>query len=269
MPEKAPKNELVQRAEEILNPPELIKEDQVFGLEKFREDMKEDNRMILPFLKIVQSMSEDFTRDEVMPGNFRNSLTGEVYGKEVEIFPMGLLHWRRRFDKDSRLVLCASNDARNGVGDPGGLCRECPLSVWHIERANGELDNIGRNIRNVRTKRDENLIAPVCSEQFVFPTMILSGEWKIPGALVFHKTYLGEGLRFYYMLEYSPKDFVYKVQSVQTTNEKGTWYVPQISRLRKLTPEEAKEIIPLQERLKTSIVEVAVEEEQENSNNAK
>jgi len=250
--------DLVKYAKERFQPPavkeEKQEEEKIIGLSKFRQEMTESGRIILPYLQIVQAMSDAFSQDNVPPGNFRNSLTGEVYPGDpgIEIIPAGVFHWRRRWNRESRReILCSSNDAITGIGDPGGACKSCPLQIWHVEHVNGVKELIP-NIRNYRTKKDEKLIAPPCDEQFVFPSLVLNSTWRVPGALVFHRTYLNEGLRFYAMIEWSPPDTVYLMKTIKTENEKGKWFSPKVSVLRKLKEEEINSILEFKSALRKS-----------------
>lgn len=240
-------------------PPAIVGEDKVLGLTKFRTDMQEAGRVVLPYLKLVQAMSDDFTNDGVPPGHYRNSLSGEDYGDNVEVYPISVLHWRRFFDQ--RVVMCASNDALTGYGDPGGECKICPLQKWHVIRANRE-EEVIQNARTFRAKKDEEMIPPLCSEQFVFPCMILSSEWGIPGALVFHKSYLQEGLRFYSMIEFAPEDTVYRLSAFKSTNDKGTWWQPKVAISRKMTETE-KQMALKYRRNMSAVVDVEIEEDGE------
>lgn len=235
-------------------------EEKLIGLDKFHSDMQAQGRVVLPYLKLVQSMSDDFTKDKIMPGHFRNSLTGEDLGETVEICPIGILHWRRFFEE--RRVSCASNDAIIGYGDPGGDCNICPLQKWHVIRVNGKEEAIN-NAQTFRAKKDEQMVPPICSEQYVFPCMILNSEWGIPGALVFHKSYLQIGLRFYSMAYFAPEDTVYRLTSIQTTNEKGTWYVPKITTLRKLDEKEREQRSKYKTNMRNAVVDIEVPDEED------
>lgn len=235
-------------------------EEKVLGLNKFRQEMMEDQRMVLPFLKLVQSMSDDFTQDNIPPGHFRNSLTGEDLGPEAIIYPVAVFHWRRYFE--DRNVMCSSNDSLQGYGDPGGECKICPLRKWVVRRANGE-EELVQNATRFRAKKDEEMIAPLCSEQFVFPCMILTSEWRVPGALVFHRSYLNEGLRLYGMIEFAPDDTAYKLVSIKTTNAKGTWFVPRLTIARKLTVEEQAICNKFKGNLRDATVDIDLTEEEE------
>lgn len=254
---------------EKLNPPAIQSQNQIvpadkgekiLGLDKFRESMIETGRLVLPYLKLVQSMSDDATHDDIKPGNFRNSLTGEDLGTEVLIYPIAVFHWRRFFE--DRRVLCSSNDALQGYGDPGGECKICPLQKWHVIRENGQ-EEVIQNSRTFRAKKGEEMVAPLCSEQWVFPSLILNSQWEVPGALVFHRSYLQEGLRLGSLVEWTPRDTSFNLTSVKTTNDKGTWYVPRITIGRKLTPEEDVIASRFRTNLREAVVDIDVEEETE------
>jgi hypothetical protein len=225
------------------------------GLAEFDREMKEQGRVVLPLLKIIQSMSDDFIKEKVPVGVFRNTLSGEVIGESLEVIPIGVKHYRRRFV--DRNVLCYSNNALDGVGDPGGSCLACPLSKWEVEDSHGTRWLIEKGIANYRTKVGEKLTPPPCQEQWVFPCLELKSAWRVPGAVIFSKSSYGEGLNFGYMLRNAPFDTVYKISTEQQTGKLGTWYSPKVSLLRKATPEESNMILKLRENLEHTVFEVA------------
>ncbi len=69
--------------------------------------------------------------DGLEPGFFYNTMTKQVFGKEVFFIP--LLEWPKRirfpeqFD-GSGTILCSSEDGKLGKGDPGGDCKTCTFA---------------------------------------------------------------------------------------------------------------------------------------------
>ena len=232
----------------------VSRESTVLGIDKFRDAMREKARLILPYLKLAQPMTKEVQDRQVEAGQYINSLTGEVYGGEFEILPLGYFHWRRLFDEE-RTVQCASNDAITGYGDPGGLCRNCFFSWWHVER-NGlpkmKIDNIG----TFRSKKEDKLIAPPCNEQHVFVVMILQAQLAVPSALVFQRTSFGLGERFGSLVAMAPSDTVYRLYTSKQESKKGTWWLPQFKMARRATADEIAEMLKIRTSISNAEVEV-------------
>jgi hypothetical protein len=225
------------------------------GIQEFHASMKAEGRVVLPYVKLVQAMSDDFAKEQVQPGNFRNTLSGEVIGPMMEVIPIGIFHWRRRFI--DREVLCSSNDAIIGHGDPGGECRACPLSKWILKDPSfGEM-TVDAGFQNLpRLQQGQELLPPPCTEQYVFPSVIATGEWKMPGALVLSKTAFQEGINFGFMIANAPYDTVYKVSANQINNARGTWWIPKVTLSRKASPDELAMVFKLRHSLRESRFDV-------------
>lgn len=243
----------------IIHPPSMtggslvVASDAPLGGSEFLATLKQKQRIILPFLKLIQSMSADFTEEGIAPGNFRNSLTGEVLGSTAEIIPVGSLHWRRFFE--DRKVLCASNDAITGIGEPGGDCFSCPLAMWRKELQTREIADVP-DIRRYRAKAGEKLLSPRCSEQFVFPCLITSAQFPVPAAMVFQRTSFPEGERFGFMLHTVVTPVVYRVTTREISGPRGKWFTLKISISRQMTEAELQLYRHFKTNMATSIVDV-------------
>jgi len=229
------------------------------GIEEYDRAAAEQGRIVMPLLKVIQTMSDDFVKERIEPGVFRNTLSGEVIGNELEIIPVGIRHYRRLFV--DRQVACSSNDALTGYGDPGGSCLKCPLSKWEVIDVTGQRYVIERGIANYRTKKGEELIQPKCQEQWVFLCIVLNSQWKIPGALIFSKTSYNKGMNFGFLLKAAPPDTVYKVTTEQVTGSKGTWFTPNVTLLRRANEAETKLLTQLRTDLESAQVEVQGEDD--------
>lgn len=91
-----------------------------------------------PRLMLAQSMTPQTKRkdhkyiDGLQEGMFFNSVTGEIYGEKVKVTPIMFFKANLLF-RDMKAgggLLCRANDARRGVGDPGGECAKCPKLQW-------------------------------------------------------------------------------------------------------------------------------------------
>ncbi len=114
--------------------------EQTLGLEGMeRADLK------MPRLSLCQSMTPQRQRDNpkhiagLTEGEFFNTLTGTRFGEKLKFVP--LLWYKSRIlflpiDEGGGL-LCRSEDARHGEGDPGGVCQTCPKSMF-LKSADGK-----------------------------------------------------------------------------------------------------------------------------------
>jgi hypothetical protein len=84
-------------------------------------------------LSLVQPQADILTDPEskIRAGTFL--IKGDVEGsRKVTIVPLKM-HLSRRYATGpfgSEVVHCQSNDAKTGVGDPGGDCKTCPMAQW-------------------------------------------------------------------------------------------------------------------------------------------
>jgi hypothetical protein len=210
----------------------------------------------LPYLRLIQATSTEVS-EGAKPGTFRNSLTGEDLGNQVEIIPITAIHTRHYFI--NREVSCWSPDAVVGQGDPGGECKVCPLSTWHIKTAEGTFKP--RPVRGYRLKKGEAIVPPECSSEGVFPSMVLNGL-KVPGAVVFRRSGTGEGLNLYRIMVNVPKGVVL-LYSQQTKNEKGNWFIPKVKVARMMTAEEYAELDSIRAEYEEAEVLVDLKEDNE------
>lgn len=105
----------------------------VLGLDGMeRSDLK------MPRLSLCQSMTPQRKKTDpkyiegLEEGQFFNTITGKVFGNGLKFVP--LLWYKSRIlfvpQDEGGGLLCRAEDAKMGVGDPGGECRVCPLQLW-------------------------------------------------------------------------------------------------------------------------------------------
>lgn len=67
-------------------------------------------------------------------GDYFNTVTRENYGKEVLVIPVfffkSRILWEGEKGEIGKGIKCASPDAVEGTGDPGGSCKKCPHSAF-------------------------------------------------------------------------------------------------------------------------------------------
>jgi len=191
--------------------------------------------LILPRVKIVQQMSQEFADKKADPGDFFNTLTGEDFGAALRFIPLFpfmqrvfIVRSERKAAVDDRLVavglpvlpegdglMCRSLDMYQGIGDPGVMCNDCPLSKWE-----------GRTG------------APPCSETYNVAALTERGALII---LSFARSSAKAGRKMFSMLRFEPGRPWARVWEAKTRlekNDKGNFYVPDIAVTQDMTPTE-------------------------------
>lgn len=91
----------------------------------------DQNDIVWPRLKLIQGISPDVMAGTAKPGQW--VIAGNEAQNELTIVPMLFQKRRERFDRDFNR-LCSSNDAKVGIGDPGGRCDTCPMAQFTGQR---------------------------------------------------------------------------------------------------------------------------------------
>lgn len=174
-----------------------------------------------PRVKICQQMSQEVADKKAAAGDFFNTLTGENYGTTLKFIPIQPFKQRIFLVREEKRAIiaaatgvevegqglaCRSYDMVTGTGDPGGLCAECPLSVWNERQP------------------------PFCTETYNVAALTELGELIFLG---FQKSSAKVGKNLFSMLRLSmqaPWSRVYSVESRQTKNALGNFYVPDVTR---------------------------------------
>jgi hypothetical protein len=98
----------------------------------------EQGDLTVPQMRLCQSLTPQRQEGEpkyiksLREGEYFNTVTGENYGKLVQIVPLMFFKNRIRFrDKnEGGGILCRSDDMRTGIGDPGGACVTCQYNQF-------------------------------------------------------------------------------------------------------------------------------------------
>jgi hypothetical protein len=83
--------------------------------------------IVWPRLKLIQGISPDVMNGVAKPGQWM--IAGNEPMNELTIIPMLFQKRRERITKDFE-ILCKSQDAKVGVGDPGGVCEKCSMAQF-------------------------------------------------------------------------------------------------------------------------------------------
>jgi hypothetical protein len=89
------------------------------------------DEILIPMLRLAQGLTPEVAEGTARPGDWL--MTGFPTAKSVTIVPLAFARKRERGSVDAyekRIVICRSNDAKVGEGDPGGACDKCPCAVF-------------------------------------------------------------------------------------------------------------------------------------------
>lgn len=219
-----------------------------------------------PRVKIAQQMSQEVADKIATAGDFFNTLTRETYGSKITFVP--ILNFMQRVfitrlgerkDRADNLLLaageealpegdglmCRSLDMVHGIGDPGILCAQCPLSQWE-----------GRTV------------APLCSETYNLAALTERGDVIFLG---FSRSSAKVGKRVNSILRLQsgapsgrnhPWDRLWEATTLQDKNDKGVFFVPDVRQTSDTTPPElAKDAAYWASQLRGIQLDVEVEEE--------
>lgn len=184
--------------------------------------------LVLPRVKVVQQMSKEVADKKADPGDFYNTLTGEVYGTTLRIQPIVtfmqrifLVRQERREKADALLqaegmeplsegdgLKCRSFDMFEGKGEPGVECNICPLSKW--------------------TKGPKGQqVPPLCTETYNVAASNEIGELVI---VSFARSSAKVGKRFFSAIriggQSAPWAKLYDLETHAERNDLGNFFVP-------------------------------------------
>lgn len=211
--------------------------------------------IIMPALKICGKQSPQFDENNdkhiegIEQGQLFNTISREVYGSTIHIVPIYEIKTRRKlrpFGEDGG-PYCQSFDGKHGVGDPGGVCRNCK------ERLFGK-------------KSDGSVARPSCTEYFNFVFLVMpEGEmpkdqiWKVlprpetVSVFDFKSTSFSAGQQFLSMLKMRNRDWcstVFKMTTSPMSKGKNSWHVPVMDNAGWLSEQGYKLCKPLYEEIK-------------------
>lgn len=102
-------------------------------LKEMYGDMDRDD-ITIPRMVILQGLSPEVTQGQGRPGEFYIKGLERNLGKGPVEFIVLMRNKSRIRWQDLQFgggILCRSVDAKQGVGEPGGACEQCPHSVWN------------------------------------------------------------------------------------------------------------------------------------------
>lgn len=220
------------------------------GLEGVETDM-----LIIPRVKLVQKTSIETDIEGISAGFLVNSVTKEKIGNiindpdsaiktTVKIIPIVNGKSRLYFKEIEQGggLLCRSNDGKFGIGEPGGVCANCPMIEW-----------------------GNNKEAPSCTELINVYVMVEGYDYPMPLVLSFGRSSMSAGRQFinYFFMDSkrnkkNPWYFKYELRTKKISNEKGVFFVYDIRPGGLATDEESargREYYNLMKSVSTTIHE--------------
>lgn len=92
--------------------------------------------ILIPRLRLAQGLTPEVMDNQAKVGEWL--LTGCEPVETAAFLPMYFSRRRERRDgEDNRNILCTSQDAFLGEGNPGGNCKECPKAKWQVTDSGG------------------------------------------------------------------------------------------------------------------------------------
>jgi hypothetical protein len=204
----------------------------------FEETEFED--LIIPRFVFMQGLSPEVLEGVAKAGDIWNSLDKtRCYGTKVEIIPV--IHFKSRIrwvpKDEGGGTICRSDDGRIGVGDPGGNCQRCSLSEWTKDKKPG-------------CDMYENVIC------------VVRNDYSMPVALSGSRTKIKGIKELISLARFSNDDLfgrAYVLKSVMKKNPKGTFFVPQVEMVGKVTEDEKLVMLEMFKKLRR--IKVKVQEE--------
>jgi hypothetical protein len=176
--------------------------------------------MTLPRLGLCQALSPQCSESDpkyiegLRPGNFFNSITRENYGKTVQLVPLLFYKTRILFGPmdEGGGLRCQSPDNLIGVGEPGGTCIKCPLSIFQKDGSK-----------------------PECLQFFNYAALVVKDGTVSPEGLLvtsFKSSALKVAKDWNAFIRIRNLDIfagVYEFASVERKNDVGRWFEPVVT----------------------------------------
>jgi hypothetical protein len=163
-------------------------------------DMSSED-MTIPRLRLAQGLTGEVQDGTAKPGEWL--MTGFESVPELTIVPL-LFARNRALRDDEGMVLCKSEDATAGIGEPGGDCSKCPMNQWS-DGAKGER------------------IPPKCVFSYVYITYV--SEFETMALVEFRRTSIQAGKTLNTMAaQRGLGNFMVKLRSSKQSGKRGTFY---------------------------------------------
>lgn len=84
----------------------------------------------MPYLRVAQAMSQEVGEGNATAGQITVLGSPAVDSADLVIVSVGKKRTLRDVEPNSKTVLCSSNNGVIGMGNPGGVCDNCPMSQF-------------------------------------------------------------------------------------------------------------------------------------------
>ena len=216
-PQPQPSRSIVVKPSEITKAGESLVPDylQLRGRAPQGAENVEQGDLIVPRLALCQSGTPQRKKSDpryiqgLEEGDFFNNVSGKNHGNKVNFIPVFFFRTRILFNPmdDGGGIRCIATDATNGVGDPGGECLKCKYRGF----GNG------------------------CTEFRNFAAIVVpeGGTPNLEDALVvsFKSTGSKAAKKLITLNRTRNRDMfatIYTMTCSETTNDKGTFFVPDV-----------------------------------------
>ena len=170
--------------------------------------------IVPPLLRLGQGLSPEVQEGVAKPGQWL--LSGFDALDSVIVVPLAFARRRELRDNDTNSIMCSSNNGELGVGEPGGLCADCPMNKWSGE---------GKNRK-----------PPACT--FFYSYMVYITEFDTAALINFKKTALGSARMLNSLIQrHKFGSLAVKLTAKSQKGKKGSYFIPQIG---VVTQEDAK-----------------------------
>lgn len=180
------------------------------------------SKLQISSLRIAQGMTAEVTDRKANIGQY--VLTNFPPYDEVTIVPLGAQNIRVYKPDPKKPALCNAPTGDFGFGNPGGICTECPLSHW------GPRDEVtGKST------------APPCKEGVIIRAYSITHRSLVDFQFLGAEHSKG-GFIQQQAMSFGWSGFAIKMGSAQKTNNRGSWFIPELEMLDEV-PESERDIV--------------------------
>ena len=179
------------------------------------------SKLQISTLRLAQGMTQEVVDRKAGIGDY--VLTNFPSAQEVTLVPLGATNIRSYKPEPTKPAKCSAPTGDFGFGDPGGVCEECPLSKW------GERDETTGKSK-----------PPPCNNGVVMRAYSITHKCLVDFQFMGGEASKGSFIQQQAM-SFGWAGFAIKMGASQKSNNRGSWYIPEIEMLGEV-PEEHKGI---------------------------
>lgn len=189
----------------------------------FTNDAKPDlSKLQINRLRLAQGMTQEVAERRASIGQY--VLSNFPPYDEVELVPLIAQNTRQYKPDPKAPPQCVAPTGDFGLGNPGGPCIECPLSKW-----------------GPRNEKTGKATPPLCKEAVVIRAYSLTHRTVVDMQFTGRVANRGATIQSQ-ALALGYGNFVVRLKSTSTKNDRGQWYEPEIE-IAGDVPADQKEIV--------------------------